>query len=278
MSPMKMITNVVVPLDGSRHALAALPVAKAVVELEGATLHVVHVGVEGVPPIAALERVGLTTAELHGAVLDTAIGDAAVAITQAARERGPAIVVMCTYTAASADKIVGRTTLSVLKDAPCPVVLVRPERDVAPWAIRRILLPHDGTPTTSAAIRPAAELARRAGAELSVLHVAAPGARVSREPGALTTSRYVDQVQHEWPAWESEFLDRLAGLSPIDALNVRMFLACGAPDEEVLRAAAQQSSDLIVLAWRGVWDAHGAIVKAIVYGAPCPVLILRAEQ
>ena len=35
---------ILVPLDGSKQALAALPVAKVLGEIEGAALHIMHVG------------------------------------------------------------------------------------------------------------------------------------------------------------------------------------------------------------------------------------------
>ena len=153
--------------------------------------------------------------------------------------------------------MLGRTAMKVLHDAPCPMVLVPPERGATPWHLQHVLVPHDGTPTTSAALQPAAELAERGGAELLVAHVtnirAAPA-----EPGSLTTPRYIDQPQHEWPAWTNEFLKRLACVCPLGHLHVRIFLAHGNPAAEILRLSERQSTDLIVLAWRGRWEAPRA--------------------
>jgi hypothetical protein len=78
------------------------------------------------------------------------------------------------------------------------------------------------------------------------------------EPGSLTTPRYLDQPQHEWPAWSSEFVNRIACLCPLDHVHVRMLLAHGATATEVLRLSERQSTDLIVLAWRGIWEAPRA--------------------
>jgi len=270
---------IVVPLDGSEHALVALPVAKRLAELTDATVHLLHVARETLPPAEVLERIGLTATQLRGSVLGTKAGEPGSAIVQAGRELEAVLIVMCTHSGGDTDKTLGSTALAVLTDAPCPLVLVRPERGVIPWALHQALLLHDGTPTISAAIRPAAELARRAGAEFIVLHVAAPGARLSSEQGSLMAPRYMDQPQHEWPAWGAEFIERLGCMCPLDALNVRMFLAQGALDDEVRRAAAAHSSDLIVLAWRGEWGGkHGAVVKTVIHGAPCPVMILRTKQ
>ena len=155
-------------------------------------------------------------------------------ILQVAGEIKPRMIVMCKHSGAERGKMLGRTAMKVLHDAPCPVVLVPPERGATPWHLHHVLVPHDGTPSTSAALQPAAELAERGRAELLVVHVtdirAAPA-----EPGSLTTPRYVDQPQHEWPAWTSEFINRLACVCPLGHLHVRIVLAHGDTAAEILR-------------------------------------------
>jgi len=143
--------------------------------------------------------------------------------------------------------------------------------------LRRILLPHDGTPAANAAIPAAAELARKSGAEISILHVAAPDP--NRPAGSLTAPPYVDQPQHEWPAWAAEFVERLACVCPLERLRVRLSLAQGDPGREVLRFAAEHTADLIVLAWKGEWKGgHAATARAAIQEAPCPMLFSRSEQ
>jgi nucleotide-binding universal stress UspA family protein len=198
-----------------------------------------------------------------------------VEILRAAIEMNPRAIVMCKHSGSERAKMPGRTAMNVLHDAPCPVVLVPPERGVAPWHLQHVMLPHDGTPSTSAALQPAAELAEHAHAELVVVHVAdfktAPA-----EAGSLTTPRYVDQPQHEWPAWSAEFLNRLACICPLGHLHARMLLAHGDTAAEIMRLSESQSSDLIVLAWRGMWEAHRAeTLKGILREAQCPVMVVR---
>jgi nucleotide-binding universal stress UspA family protein len=270
--------TVLAALDGSEHALVALPVAKALAGVEGVALRIVHVAERELPPPELLARVGIDPGGLRGLVLDARAGEPSQAILRVAAEAGARVLVLCTHTAtADPGKTLGSVALHVLRGASMPVVLVRPTRGLVPWSLRRVVLPHDGTPTTSAAARPAAALARRAQAELSVLHVAAPGAAPPPERGALTTPRYLDQPQHEWPAWTGEFIERLACVCPVEELRVRVALAHGAPAAEIVRFAREQAADLVVLAWRGEWEpAHATIVKAVVRDAPCPTMVVRA--
>jgi nucleotide-binding universal stress UspA family protein len=271
--------SILVPLDGTEHALCALPIAKVFAELDGGTLHIVHVADRKLPPRALVQTLGLDPAELKGSVLDARSGNPAQGIVRAALEPRSAYIVMCTHTAVPRPEgPLGSTAEGVLRAAECPVVLVRPDRGLAPWLLRRVLFPHDGTPTTSAAIGPAIELAQRAGAELVVLHVAASGAVPPSERGSLTVPRYLDQPQHEWPSWAGEFLQRLACLLPFEWERLRMVLTSGHLGGEILRFASEQESDLIVLAWRGAWERErAAALKTVVRAAPCPVMVLRVE-
>jgi nucleotide-binding universal stress UspA family protein len=267
---------ILVPLDGSQQALAALPVAKALGEIERAVLHILYVG-EYEPAGEELRgRLEREAPVLDGFTIDSRVGMPAAEILQIAEEMKAQLIVMCKHSGAERGKVLGRTAMKVLHDAPCPVMLVPPERGATPWHLHHVLVPHDGTPTTSAALQPAAELAERGRAELLVAHVtdirAAPA-----EPGSLTTPRYVDQPQHEWPAWTSEFVKRLACVCPLGHLHVRVFLAHGDPAAEILRLSERQSTDLIVLAWRGRWDApRAATLKDILSGAQCPIMVVRA--
>ena len=276
----KNVPTIIVPLDGTIHAIAALPVGKGLAELEGATLHIVHVAEPILPPREVISKLGLTPEQLRGSVLNHMTGTPATSIARLAREWQSSFIVMCTHTRMDRPhEKLGSVAEEVLRLAPCPVVLVRPQRGLQPWVLRRILLPHDGTPTTSAAIGPAADLADRASAELVVLHVAAPGTGRPVEPGTFAAPRYLDQPQHEWPAWTQEFIQRCSALGHAPAeMKLRLLLAKGEPGAEIVRFAAEQNADLIVLGWRGQLEAErAATMKRVISDAPCPVLVTRVE-
>ena len=260
---------IIVALDGSERAPAAMPVAKVLAGIEQAALRIVRVAERA-------EQLKSEASVLDGFTVDARIGEPAAEILHVAEEMKPRLIVMCTSTAADRGRILGSTATNVLRNAPCPVVLVPSERGATPWHLQHVLVPHDGTPTTSAALRPAAEIAERAGAELLVAHVTDISAAPA-EPGSLTTPLYVDQPQHEWPAWTSEFVERLACICPLGHLHVRIFLAHGNPAAEIVRLAKKQTTDLMVLAWRGEWEApRAATLKGILREAHCPVMVVRA--
>jgi nucleotide-binding universal stress UspA family protein len=266
---------ILVPLDGSKQALSALPVAKVLGEIERAAIHILYIADHQLAAEELRSRLGREAPVLDGFTIDARVGTPAVQILQVAGEMEPRVIVMCKHSGTERGKMLGRTAMKVLHDAACPVVLVPPERGATPWHLQHVLVPHDGTPSTSAALQPAAELAERSRAELLVVHVTdiktAPA-----EAGSLTTPRYVDQPQHEWPAWSTEFLNRLACICPLGHLHVRMFLAHGDTAAEIIRLSERQCTDLIVLAWRGIWQApRAAALKDVLRMAQCPVMVVR---
>lgn len=271
---------ILVPLDGSRHATVALPVARGLADQLGAVLQLIHIAEPRLTPEELLTRVGLTPEQLFGSVLDQQAGSPAEAIVRLARARPCSYIVMCTRTGMEKPRgQLGSVAEEVLRTAPCPLVLVQPERGLHPWALRSVLLPHDGTPATAVLLRPALDLTSRVGATLSVLHVAAIGRPRPTEPGALTVPRYIDQPHHEWTGWQQEFLQRVRALgqSPA-ALPLSLHVAQGEPGAEIVRFAKAHAADLIVLAWHGsLEETHAATLKAVIHEAPCPVLILRAD-
>jgi nucleotide-binding universal stress UspA family protein len=95
----------------------------------------------------------------------------------------------------------------------------------------------------------------------------------------MTSPRYLDQPQHEWPAWAGEFVERFACMCPLESLRVHMSLVHGTPGDEILQFAQERSVDLIVLAWRGEWERdHAATIKAVIRRAPCPVMVARSSS
>ena len=272
--------TILLPLDGSEAAMAALPIARVIAKVVGAIVHVVHVVPRPLPRKELLDALRLRPGQLRGAVIDQLTGPIAATIVQEAVRRQSTFIVMTVH-GRTPSNVLGPIAREVLQQAPCPVIFVRPDAAVRPGGpgtvLRRILLPLDGVPSTTVASIPAIDLAERGGAELDILLATTAGVGRPAERGTFVAPRYVDQPHHEWPAWTQEFINRLCRcLGTCPAVPVHLSLAIGDPAEAILRVAAERRSDLIALAWRGRLNGkHGAIIKTVLHRAPCPVLILR---
>lgn len=273
------IENVVVPLDGSESSKTALPVARLLAELYTATLHVVYVGEGTHTPRQTLQELGLSGEQIRGVVLDQLQGDPAAAILEATKKLPAPSLVMCTHTCGHNDSALGSVAEAVLAGAPARAMLIPPDFRPGAWGLRRVLLAHDGTRTSDMAIAPAADLAHRGGAEVIALHVAA---RTAAQPGegSMPAPRYVDQPQHEWPAWAEEFLGRMMALGAApSALNFKLLVTGGQPGSEVAQFARDNHVDMVALAWQGRLEGErGATLKVIVRRAGCPVLLVGPRE
>jgi nucleotide-binding universal stress UspA family protein len=271
---------VLVPLDGSEHAKVALPVARTWAALDRASLHIVYVARAdaGEEASALPARLALGPAEAPHAVVHSRTGDPATAIVELAREYEHATVVLCARTIATDPAATAHTAERVITGAPGPIVFVPQSRGQRPWEVHKVLVPHDGTPSATHALAPVARIVNAANAQVFVLHVATPGGEHRGETGELTAPRYVDQAQHEWPAWTDEFLGRLAHGCPVDPTAITMKVARGAAATAALGFAAEHAIDLIVLTWYGGLDERrAAVFKRVLRESPCPVLLLRRD-
>jgi nucleotide-binding universal stress UspA family protein len=270
---------VLVPLDGSACATGAIPVAQRLAGLFHATVVLLHI-VDDVPvPATLIERMNLSADDVHGFIIEHRRGVAEEVILQEAAERHAAAIVMCSQTHTDIQsRIFGHVAKPVFRGARCPVVLVPPGRGRQPWDLLRVVVPHDGTPTSAVTIEPAADLAARSGAELVVLHVARPVRAELVEPGTFLVPSYVDQPHHEWNAWMREFVDRMCAVGGARSdTRIRMVVAEGEADAAIVRFARQ--SDLIVLGWRGVLEPDRALtLRRVIRDTSCPVMVFRLDR
>lgn len=122
--------------------------------------------------------------------------------------------------------------------------------------------------------------ASKVAAKLMVLYVATAGAERPTEPGTLVCPRYVDQPQHEWPAWAEEFLDRLRAVGrATDGVDIRLVLAQGEAGSAIADFARRNDSDLIVLGWRGVLEPDRArTMRHVIRESIYPVIVFRLDR
>jgi nucleotide-binding universal stress UspA family protein len=270
--------TVLVALNGSPSALAAMPVARALADAEHATLHVVHVSDPVEEPRKAMAKLGLGLDDVRRTVVSVASGDPAHAILDLARELHGRAIVLCTHTGGGKSAgALGHVSRDILLTAPYPVVLVPPGRGVEPMRLRTILVPYDGTQSTAAALGPALALARAADSSIVVLHVTDGKSTAAAEREALPSLRYVDQAHHELPSWMREVLGRICRLAHCeDAPRLKLRLAAGKPGGTIAAYAREHDVDLVVVPWHGTLaPTRAATMKAILEAAYCPVMFLR---
>lgn len=142
-------------------------------------------------------------------------------------------------------------------------------------ALHRILIPHDFSETSDAAVKYGIALARNFGARLHLLHVG-DDARLALET--------------EFPlglegAVQDAVRERLMKIfTPVEqtVLKPEFAVVPGLPAAEIVRYAREHDIDLIVMGTHGRgFVGHvvmGSVAEKVVRAAPCPVLTVRRPQ
>jgi nucleotide-binding universal stress UspA family protein len=187
-----MFKHLLIPLDGSELAQAALPVARYLAGALRAKVTLVHVIEEDAPNTVHGERhlrspeeaeaylkgisglAGQPGSEVVCHVHAAATGDVAQSIVEHQGELAPDLIVMCTHGRSGLRRIIiGSISQQVVASGNIPVLLIRPERRSrnASFALKTILAPLDGEPAHEEGLDVALELARATGARLQLLSV-----------------------------------------------------------------------------------------------------------
>jgi nucleotide-binding universal stress UspA family protein len=138
---------------------------------------------------------------------------------------------------------------------------------------RNILVAIDGSPTASAALEEAVDLARGDGARLVLISVAAPSSwRFAGSPYVL----YPSEDDLERAAWE--IVDRAEALVPA-GVPVSSIVRVGRPADAIVARAKEGEHDLVVMGSRGRGLLGslllGSVSREVAARSPVPVLVAR---
>ena len=282
-------TKILLATDGSEEAELATRTATDLAGKTGSELHVVYVLV--MPPEALHEPVGTVAAredferrgrarldefvgrlEASGGAVGGAhfrVGSPAAEIVAQAEETGAGLVVLGSRgLGAMSRALMGSVSDSVVRHAPCPVLVVREEPLAFPT---RILVATDGSEEAKLAATTAAALA---GGTDSELHVVTVGpfvptvfAATEEEPGRMAREA-------------RRTLDEQVGL--IEAAGGRVaqaHLRLGGAAEEIVALAEDVGAGLIAMGSRGRGGIRralmGSVSEGVVRHAHCAVMIIR---
>jgi universal stress protein A len=146
--------------------------------------------------------------------------------------------------------------------------------------IRRILVPVDFDVCSSSALRFAAELAEKFGAELILLNVvqdvslAIPDAVMPVPVPVSELTQLLDSAKGG--------LANLVDAEKLSRFHPRLEVRVGSPAGEIIAAASELKVDLVCVGTHGRSGiAHfilGSVAEKVVRQAPCPVLTIRPRE
>lgn len=206
-------------------------------------------------------------------------GDPGREIVAQARALDADVIVMATHGRVGLEKLaVGSVTEKVLGRAPCPVLTVSGAGDAPEEAdgLRRILCAVDLGLSSARTLESAVTLAREAEGELTLLHVVEGPDK--DQPG-FNAPFDVPEYRGHMMADARKELRAAVAEDVREALAVREIVTEGNPVKEILRVAAEERADLIVIGAHGFHPIDvlfsGSTVRKVVRQARCPVLTIR---
>lgn len=265
---MRLLTlkSVLVATDLDESSPSALRTAVRLATLAGATLHLVHVADRPVPGDEARLRKLFEKAAPDAPALESArvvYGTPARAILDRAAAVDADVVILGPHRRAGGRTgELGSTAASLVRTAPCPCLVTATElRLPLERIIAAVDLAEAGSGVLSVALSWASALRPREGkASLTALHV-------TSNPGEDTARRVREEVQ--------QARARARGASFVE---IEERLAPGSdPAGEILRGAASDSADLLVVGTRGADPPApelGSVSAAVARATPCPLLLV----
>jgi nucleotide-binding universal stress UspA family protein len=299
---MREIKSILCPVDFSDASVHALDQAIALAGWCKARITALHVHQPAFMPLPGLwaeERLEADRARLRadiaahsqaaanaGIVIDAVveIGQPASHILDCAVARSVDAIVMGTHGAGGFQHLVlGSVTEKVLRKAPCAVLTVPPHAQTASVPFTRVLCPVDFSLPSLAALQMARSLAGESASALTVLHVIEWPWREPPPPSAAELPPALAESLAEYRRYlETSAMARLEGLiqeGEAGGLLPVPHVSHGKSYVEILRAAAEERADLIVMGVHGrnILDMtlFGSTTNHVVREATCPVLTLR---
>jgi nucleotide-binding universal stress UspA family protein len=246
--------KVIAALDNSLAARAVLATAGNLAQLFDATVEALHVGEDG-------DRIARDAAAAAGLQLHRVGGPTVPALVDAAAADDVAALVVGTRRLPIGGRPVGTTALDVITSLLKPVAVVPPDA-VPRSALRRVLVPLEGTTATSLAPKGIIELAHDTDLEIVVVHV----------HDAAKLPSFTDQPQHQVRAWAVEFVARFC---PWGIGKVSVELRVGRPAAEILAAAEEMDVELVALGWSQEIDwGRAPVVRELLERGRIPVLLV----
>lgn len=298
------ISRILYPTDFSDHAEKALPHALFLAEEFGAELHMFHAVVlhaaDPANPELAFPDLESAYEEIHRWAVDR-MEEAApeerrpeVKVVKA-QDRGIApaptiveyavghdidLVVMGTHGRRGVRRmLLGSVAEEVLRTVPCPVLTVRPgEGRETPHRPERILVPVDFSEHADLALEKGAELARRSGARLDILHVIP---ELSYPDPYFADAAAIRAMTRAAQEQVPEALQEKVSASVGDGgLEVQTHMEVGSPASTIVDVSEELESDMIVISSHGRTGLKriflGSVAEGVVRRATCPVFTVKA--
>jgi len=291
--------KILVATDFSSTADSAEKLAYQLARHLGAELHLVHVRVILEDPLMAeeqqleIERLMSSVDEATKEAFDrTRAGDreiavrthlvrsvsAAEAIVETASELQCDLIVMGTHGRRGIKHmLLGSVAENVVRSVDVPVLTVRPDIQIGTHGPKKILVAHDFSNQSAAAIRTAGDWATVFDAEITILHVVEPVIY----PEFYAINVLSDDVMTRLRDRATEALDN-ATMEILGDRPVNTLVLIGRATNTIIAEAQPENFDLVIMGTRGLTGLEqlvlGSVAESVLRRCPVPLLTVSRES
>ena len=147
--------------------------------------------------------------------------------------------------------------------------------------ISRILVPTDGSKTATKAVKYAADLALKVGAEVTLLGVIEKNFYAAQSlPAAAAPTHLTEPIEEYIREALAEMLKEMEKFYNQRSIPTKTVIRSGYPVEEILKEAEKSKADLIVIGSHGKSALKAAFLGSVTFGvihkdSKIPVLVVR---
>jgi len=300
-----MFKHILVPLDGSKLAEAAIPVAASLAKTLNAPVTLLHI-IEQDAPQEIHKDHHITQADEASAYLEklakrafpagtkvdwhvhtAAVKDVSASIVEhAMTEFQPDLIVMCTHGNSGVRELLfGSIAQLVVAHGTTPLLLIKPEVDSSTsFKLDKILVPLDSGPVHDDSLPLTKELATAYGSEIYLLTVIPTFSNVTGERAAAssllpaTTSALLDIDVENAEADLQVHLDELRQAG----FQVTAEIARGDPATEIVNLSEKLNTDIVVLTTHRKAGAAAfwarSVAPNVTRRARVPILLIPLEE
>lgn len=203
-------------------------------------------------------------------------GDAAEVCIAAAAEGDVDLIILATHGRTGIARLrLGSVGDKIIKDASCPRLVVGPNVDIdlSSYALKRILVPLDGSDTAELSLPIARHLAGLTGAEIDLIRSVSPVTVVS-DPSMGAVDLLTPMIDEA-----TAYLQRVGGT--FGSTKVNSTVVTGRPDDSILDHLKEHPVDLVIMVSRGRSGigraVMGSVAERVLHG-PDPVLIFEPGE
>jgi nucleotide-binding universal stress UspA family protein len=296
-----MFKHILLPLDGSDLAEAAIPYAVELCKKLDSKITLLHViekdassEIHGQHHLTnepeACDYLGLIAEKEFSAckhvekhVHTEEVDQVPRSIVEHSGEFAPDLIILCAHGAGGLrDIVAGSIAQQVIANGKVPVLLIHPEESFR--GFQTILVAVDGDPDHDQSLEVGGELARQFGSELRLVRIVPTYSTLTGEQAALgtmlpaTTNAYLDVMEEEAVEYLQHKLDAWCG----KGINCEAEVQRGEPAQEVVKSAINSNADIIILGTHGksglnaFWS--GSVAPKIVAKTKLPVLLYPVRR